>query len=148
MRRRTRFTVEATVSPGTMRRFTVALACDGSTLAAVPPDCIVAATVVRTSAAGSPPMAANTRPVSGGTTESRRYRNPGAPGVCSAKRASIAEIAFGACGRNVPGPRRSSARPMRRTAVMLGGADAWPPSPRVDSSSVISPFSATPTMAA
>ena len=80
MRRRTRRTVPATVSPSAIRRLSVADACDGSTLAAVPPDCIVAATVVRTRAAGSPPSAANTRAVSGGSGAEQPQQMPRGPG--------------------------------------------------------------------
>ena len=55
-----------------MRRLSVADACEGSTFAAVPPDCMVAATVVLTSAAGSPPIAVKARAVSHGVAASSR----------------------------------------------------------------------------
>ena len=58
------------------------------------------------------------------------------------------EIALGVCGRNVPAPSRSTARAIRPTAVIAGGAEAWPPSPRADSLSVSTPFSPTPIIAA
>ena len=148
MRRLTRRTVCATVSPSAMRRFRVADACEGSTLAAVPPDCIVAATVVRTRAAGSPPSRAKTCAVSGGTAASRRSRCRAGPGVWAANCDSIRVMAFGVRARNVRASRRSRARAMRRTAVSCGGAEAWPPSPRAVSLTVRTPFSPTPTIAA
>ena len=104
MRRRTRRTVPATVSPSAMRRLSVADACEGSTFAAVPPCCMVAATVVRTSAAGSPPIAAKTRAVSRGERGERAQQLSGrGRGPCSAKRLSIRVIAGGVRAGNVPG---------------------------------------------
>ena len=70
------------------------------------------------------------------------------PRALFAKRLSIRVIAGGVRAGNVPGPSRSTARAMRPTAVVLGGADACPPSPRAVRRSVSVPFSPTPTIAA
>lgn len=58
------------------------------------------------------------------------------------------EIATGVRAGKVRGPRRSTARATRRTAVVVGGADACPPSPRAVRRSVSTPFSPTPIIAA
>jgi hypothetical protein len=107
-----------------MRRLIVAEAWEGMTFAAVPPDCMVAATVVRTSAAGSPPSLANTCAVSPGIRLSRPRPTPARPGVRALNCASIRPIACGARARNIDGSSRFTARAMRRTAVCVGGVEA------------------------
>ena len=70
------------------------------------------------------------------------------PSARAARSSSMRVTAVGVRAGNVPGPRRSTARAMRRTAVRAGGADACPPSPRALRRSVSTPFSPTPTIAA
>ena len=125
----------ATVSPSAMRRFSVADACDGSTFAAVPPDCMVA----RDGRAhergrlaaerGEDPRGDQRR---GGRGARSRCR--AGPGVCAANCDSIREIAFGVRGRNVPrvepveragdAPHRGERRGSGRVAALAAGRQA------------------------
>jgi len=133
--------------PTATRTLTTALALAGSTLAACEPSSIVTTAVVRQIAPSSPPAPEKIFSSSGLNSHRLAMTRRRPKDAWGASRLNIAIVAAGNLAGKGWSPRRFIARARRQAASRFGGVAEWPPGLFTRSSMLVTPFSATPTMA-